>query len=128
MGKIEELEWRAQWAKGDFREWFEKVKENPDAVPPKTVVFTWSEEEMAQVFTKERLKLFRKIQEKPYPSIKTLAKELERDESRVRKDLRILESYGLVELRKRGRQIEIKSEVQAIYITVEKVPLEKVKV
>ena len=129
MRKIreEELERRAQITKRGFREWFERVKEDPDAVPDKTVIFTWSEDELTEVFTKERLRLFRRVRERTYTSIKELAVELGRDESRVRKDLKILEEYGLVELTRKGRNIEVKSDVQAIYIPIEGVPIEELE-
>lgn len=129
MRKIrsEELGRRAQIARQGFMEWFEKVKEDPDSVPDKTVVFTWPEAELAEVFTKERLRLFRKVKERTYSSIKELAKKLGRDESRVRKDLKILEEYGLVELARKGRNIEVKSDVQAIYIPVEGIPIEELE-
>ncbi|MFQ5796686.1 MAG: hypothetical protein ACE5JP_16785 [Candidatus Bipolaricaulia bacterium] len=123
----EELERRAQLAKRDFKVWFDKVKEDPDLVPDKTVVLTWSDEEIAAVFTRERLRLFKKVKEMSYRSIKELADALRRDESRVRKDLKLLEGYGLVELVREGRRTRVQSDVMAIYIPVEGIPIEDIE-
>ena len=68
MKKIsgKELERRAQIARRGFEAWFEQLEREPDAIPDKTVIFTWSEAELAEVFTKERLRVFRKVKGRTY--------------------------------------------------------------
>lgn len=104
----------------------DQVLDDPDSFPDRAVIFLWSDEELSSLFTKERLKLLRKVKEKAYDSITELAYELERDVSMVRKDLKLLEEYSLVKLEKQGTRVKIYSDKEGIYISlVEAKPVEE---
>lgn len=98
----------------------DQILDDPDRYPENAVIFLWGDEELSSIFTKERLKLLRMVKENTYDSYSQLAKELERDTSIVRKDLKILEEYGLVSLEKIGNKVKIGTEAQGIYIPLEK--------
>jgi len=110
-------------------EFLDRVIEDPDRYPDRLVIFFWSDEELSRLFTKERLKLLRKVKEKTYRSITELAKELGRDISSVRKDLKLLEGYGLVKLERVGNEVRISSDKEGIYVPLaEPKPVEEFKV
>lgn len=107
-------------------QFLDQVLEDPDSFPDRAVVFLWSDEELGSLFTRERLKLLRKVKEKAYGSITELARELGRDGSVVRKDLKLLEEYGLVKMEKQGTRVKIYSDKEGIYIPLaEAKPVEK---
>lgn len=97
-------------------QFLDQVLEDPDSFPDRAVVFLWSDEELGSLFTRERLKLLRKVKERAYNSITELAYELERDVSVVSKDLRLLEEYGLIRMEKHGTRVKIYSDKEGIYI------------
>lgn len=116
MRKIEvsEEEVRARFNKAF--ELLDRVLEDPDRYPDTLVIFFWSEEELSRLFTKERLKLLKKVKQKVYRSITELAREVGRDISSVRKDLKLLEGYGLVKMEKTGNEVTISSDKEGIYV------------
>jgi predicted transcriptional regulator len=97
-------------------EFLDRVIEEPDRYPDRLVVFFWSDEELSRLFTRKRLKLLKKVKEKTHRSITELAKELGRDISSVRKDLKLLEGYGLVKLERAGNEVRISSDKEGIYV------------
>lgn len=97
-------------------EFLDRVIENPDRYPDTSVIFFWPEEELSRLFTKERLKLLKKVKQKAYRSITELAREVGRDISSVRKDLKLLEGYGLIKMEKAGNKVTISSDKEGIYV------------
>jgi predicted transcriptional regulator len=102
------------------------VLEDPGRFPDKAVILLWSDEELSSIFTKERLRLLRKVKGKSYDSFSELAEELDRDVSQVRKDVKLLEDYGLVTLERHGNKVKIYSDAQGVYVPLERArPLEE---
>jgi len=125
--KVSDEEVRARFDRAF--EFLDRVLEDPDRYPDKLVIFFWSEEELSHLFTKERLKLLKKIKQKTYRSITELAQEVGRDISSVRKDLKLLEGYGLVKMEKVGNEVTISSDKEGIYVPlVEPKSVEEFKV
>ena len=104
----------------------DEMLDYPDRFPDKAVVFLWSDAELSSIFTKERMRLLRKVKTKAYTSISQLAADLKRDVSMVSKDVKVLEEYGLIKLERQGNRVRIFSDAQGIYIPLEKPkPLEE---
>lgn len=99
-----------------IKRFFDEVWANPDKFPDKSIVLSLSDGEVTKIFTKKRLQLIRTIQSKKVLSLSELAKLTKRELSAVDRDLRILESFGVVELRKEGRVIKplIKKELLVV--------------
>jgi predicted transcriptional regulator len=94
--------------------------EYPDRFPDKAVVFLWLDAELSSIFTKERMRLLRKVKTKAYNSVSQLAADLKRDVSMVSKDVKVLEKYGLIRLERQGNRVKIFSDTKGIYIPLEK--------
>ena len=104
----------------------DELLDYPDRFPDKAVVFLWSDAELSSIFTKERMRLLRKVKTKAYTSISQLAAALKRDVSMVSKDVKVLEEYGLIKLERQGNRVRIFSNARGIYIPLEKPkPLEE---
>lgn len=129
MKKVEVPEDEVQERFNQAFAFLDQVLEDPDRYPDRMVVFFWSEEELSRLFTRERLKLLRKVKEKSYRSMTELAEEIGRDISSVRKDLKLLEVYDLIQLEKVGNEVRISSDKEAIYVPlVEPKPVEEFSV
>jgi len=72
-------------------------------IPDNAVIFT-DHEVLAEIITKKRLELLRVINESKPQSVQELADLTKRKKQAVDRDLKILEKYELVELRKNGRK------------------------
>src|SRR5881396_3002888 len=88
----------------------ERVMEHPERYPDEAILFLMDPSEIASVVTKERLRILKELSERGYPSF------LDRDVSRVRKDLLALERLGLVTLTKSGNRIRARLAATGIYI------------
>lgn len=84
--------------------------------PDRLVVFVWSEEELTRLFTPERLRLLRRVCKRPYESLSELAREVGRDVSAVRKDVRRLAGYGLLRLEREGNRVRVLTDAERLYI------------
>jgi predicted transcriptional regulator len=81
-----------------------EVIEDPDGYPDEFVAFHLGDETLLRILTRERLRLLRMVRDEgPFESIAELARTLDRDPSRVGRDLSWLAETGLVRLEKRGR-------------------------
>jgi len=94
----------------------ERVMEHPERYPDEAILFLMDPSEIASVVTKERLRILKELSERGYPSFLDLARSLDRDVSRVRKDLLAFERLGLVTLTKSGNRIRARLAATGIYI------------
>lgn len=80
------------------------VVEDPERYPEDFVVLPLEDDLLTRVLTRERTRVLQVLRDHgPYASVRALAQELDRDPSRVGRDLQLLEHLGLVELERRGR-------------------------
>lgn len=79
------------------------VIKNPKSYPDKMVVLTLDENEISKIMTPKRLEIIKTLKEREFESITDLADHLKRDRRAVVRDLNILESYKIVDYKKRGR-------------------------
>ena len=99
-----------------------KVLENPNKYPDKGLLLSLSDEEITQIFTKERLKLVRLIQSKKPKNATELSGLAERRLSAVIRDLALLEKLHIIELEKKGKNIVPKVTKEILIL-----PLVKIK-
>lgn len=93
-----------------------KAIENPDAYPDFLVVLPFNPELLSRVFTRERLRVWAELQRSKPKSLTELAQRLQRNVSRVRQDVMLLESVQLARTEKRGNQV--RAVAQAPYIMI----------
>ena len=93
-----------------------EMDRSPDAFPDFVVVLPFDPPFLSSVFTEERLRLWAELRRATPKSITDVAEKLDRNVSRVRQDLLILEGAGLAKLRKRGRTVEATSDALHILI------------
>lgn len=85
-----------------------EVIEEPEAFPDEFAVFHLGDETILKVLTRERLKLLRTVRDEgPFESIADLARRLDRDPSRVSRDLGWLVEAGLIRLEEKGRSKQV---------------------
>lgn len=96
-----------------IKAYLNKVWKEPDKFPDKGLLLSMSDEEITKIFTKERLRLIRLIQEKKPKNATELSRLVERRLSAVIRDLELLESFHIVELQKQGKNIvpQVKKEI-----------------
>jgi len=82
-----------------------KVWKEPGKYPDNGLLLSLSDEEITRIFTKERLKLVRLIQDKKPKNATGLSELAERRLSAVMRDLKLLEQFHIVELQKKGKNI-----------------------
>jgi len=88
-----------------IKAYLNKVWKEPDKYPDKGLLLSLSDEEITQIFTKERLKLVRLIQDKKPKNATRLSELAERRLSAVMRDLELLQHFHMVELQKKGKNI-----------------------
>ena len=77
--------------------------ERPELYPDRLTVIALSDAIKSRVFTPGRLQLIKALREKPALSVSDLAKRVRRPLASVSRDLKVLQTYGVVELRRNGR-------------------------
>ena len=77
--------------------------ERPELYPDSLTVIALSDAIKSRVFTPGRLQLIKALREKPALSVSDLAKRVRRPLASVSRDLKVLQTYGIVELRRNGR-------------------------
>lgn len=97
----------------------EDMVENPDTYADDSIIFLLDDREIAQIFTRERLRLIRLIREQAFASISELARQVKRDVSRVKKDLKILEKHGLIHLSRDKNCVTIHTQTKGIFIPLQ---------
>ncbi len=95
----------------------EAIRE-PDKYPDKLAVFVLTDEELHQIFTRERLRLLRALKEKEYESVTELSTRLGRDKAAVTRDLKLMWEYGLVRLEKEGRRVKPRLDKEGVYLSL----------
>jgi predicted transcriptional regulator len=80
---------------------------DPDSFPKRMIVLPFDPEFLSSIFTPERLRLWRLLHRSKTMSITQLAVKLERDVSRVRQDLLILQRSHLVKMARKGNTIQV---------------------
>lgn len=99
------------------REITRDVAEDPEAFPEEFVVVPLDDEGISQLLTGERARILRTLRDEgPFGSIADLAEALDRDPTRVGRDLDLLESFGLVDLEEHGRSKCVRRSGRAILI------------
>lgn len=98
-----------------FRVVQETIK-NPDAYPDFMVILPFDPELLSRIFTPERLRLWAELHRSKPRSLTELANRLERNVSRVRQDVLILEGAHLAKTQKRGNQVSVVAEAPHILI------------
>jgi predicted transcriptional regulator len=96
-----------------------QVIEHPDRFPDDSLVVLLDDEDIAPLFTKEKLRLLRLIKRRAYASISELAREVGRDVSRVKKDLLVLEKHGIVHMNRQRNCVTIHTLTKGIFIPLE---------
>ena len=101
---------------GAVKAYLNKVWQEPNKYPDKGLLLSLSDEEMPQIFTKERLKLVRLIQGKKPKNVTELSALVGRRLSAVIRDLELLERFQIVELQKNGKNVipTVKKEILII--------------
>lgn len=93
-----------------------KMFRNPEAYPDFVVILPFDPPFLSSVFTEERLRLWAELRRTKPKSITEMAQRLNRNVSRVRQDLLVLERAGLAKLEKKGIMVEATSDVLHILI------------
>ncbi len=70
---------------------------------------------LSKIFTPKRIELFNAITGRE--TIKSLAKKLNRNPKSVARDIAVLEDFGIIRKKKRGREVEVELAVKEIVIS-----------
>jgi predicted transcriptional regulator len=119
---IEDEKWKAAIS------FLKKVGRAPDKFPDKLAVFVLTDEELYQIFTKERFRILKALKEKRFPSITMLSDFLGRDKAAVDRDLKILEEYGLIKRVKKGNRVVPVLDKEGVYLPLGPTPIERLEV
>lgn len=93
------------------------VAEDPEGFPEEFVVVPLDDEGVSQLLTGERARILRTLRDQgPFRSIADLAEALDRDPTRVGRDLDLLENFGLVDLEEHGRSKRVRRSGRAILV------------
>src|SRR5687767_1434336 len=92
------------------------VIRNPDDYPRHFVVLPFDPPRLSGIFTEERLRLWGELSRSTPQSITAVAKRLNRNVSRVRQDLLLLQESGLATLQKEGRIVKATTRVLDIVV------------
>lgn len=99
------------------REVTRDVIENPEAYPEEFVVLPLESEGVSRLLTGERARILRTLRDEgSFESITDLARALDRDPTRVGRDLDLLENHRLVELEEDGRSKRVSRSGRAILV------------
>ena len=93
----------------------EMIKD-PESYPDFVVILPWDPAFLSSIFTEERLRLWAELRRSKPKSITEMAERLDRNVSRVRQDLLLLEKAGLAKLEKKGTTVQATSDVLHIMI------------
>ena len=94
----------------------EKTLEQPDVYPEFMVILPYDPKLLSRIFTEQRLRLWAELHRSKSRSLTRLAERLDRNVSRVRQDLLILENAHLATLTKVGT--EVRAVAQAPHIVI----------
>ncbi len=83
----------------------ESIK-NPDKIPDDVLLLSLEKEEITEIFTPKRLEILNMIKKESPETMSGLANKVKRELPSVERDLKILESYGIVSLEKMGREVK----------------------
>jgi len=86
-----------------FWRMIEDSLERPELYPDSLTIIALSDAIKSRVFTPGRLQLIKALQEKPALSVSELARRVKRPLASVSRDLKVLQTYGVVRLRRSGR-------------------------
>ena len=85
-----------------FGHLLEGAMAHPDLAPDRLIVISLSQQNQHRILTKKRLELLRAMKTREIESISELAKAVGRSLESVSRDLRALQSAGLIEFRREG--------------------------
>ena len=90
---------------GDLKELVNQAIENPEGTPDRYSIVSLPPELNYKVMTEKRTQLLKELKNDPdIESITALAEKVERRLDAVSRDLKILENYGFIDLKKKGRE------------------------
>lgn len=90
--------------------------DHPDAYPEEVVLLPFDPERLSAIFTPERLRIWKELSRTRPKSITELARRLDRDVSRVRQDLLVLQGARLVEARRKGVRVQVFSKAKNVIV------------
>ncbi len=94
-----------------------RVAEDPESYPRRFVVVPLDPEILKGVLSDERIRMLHVIRESgPFESVKALASALERDQSRVSRDLKQLVEAGLVSTARAGKSKKVSASDREILL------------
>lgn len=93
-----------------------EMMDHPEAFPDFVVILPWDPKFLSSIFTEERLRLWAELRRSKPKSITEMAERLDRNVSRVRQDLLLLERAGLAKMEKKGTTVQATSDVLHIMI------------
>jgi len=89
---------------------------HPEAYPDFMVILPFDPELLSRVFTPERLRLWAELHRSKPKSLTQLASRLDRNVSRVRQDVLILEGVHLARTEKKGNEVRVTAQAPNILI------------
>jgi len=93
---------------------------HPDETPNNVIFLSLSKEEITHLFTNRRIELIEFLKEKG-PSIMTdIARSLKRELSAIKRDMKLLERLGIVDLEKNGRAVTCSIEGEVLVLPLSK--------
>ncbi len=107
-------------------DFFAKLFREPsrlDSLPDKALLLSLSDGEITRIFTKERLRLIKTIDQRHPGTISELSRLLERNLVAVERDLKILQDFGIVKLEKKGKEVTPTIEKKALILPLQTKPL-----
>jgi len=113
MTKITDEKWSS------IRDYIRETIKHPENTPDDVLLLSLSNKEIVQLFTKKRIELIEAVKNKGPMTMSKLAKSLKRELSAVERDMKIIESFGIVTLEKRGREVTciVEKEVLVLPLT-----------
>ena len=88
-----------------FDSLIQQALKDVDNAPEFAIVLPFDPEILSQIFTRERLRLWWELYRSKPRSLTELAGRLDRNVSRVRQDVLLLERYHMVQTEKRGNEV-----------------------
>jgi len=103
----------------NFAEDVKKIVDNPKKLPRNNIIYVDSVNDLQTLFAPKKIELMRLIKEKQNTSIKDIARKLKRKREAVSRDIHLLQSYGLIQLIRKGNKVfsVVKAEKLVIPIT-----------
>jgi predicted transcriptional regulator len=93
---------------------------HPDETPDNVIFLSLSREEMIHLFTNRRIELIEFLKDKGASTMTYIARSLKRELSAIKRDMKLLESLGIVDLEKNGRTVTCSIEGEVLVFPLSK--------